>query len=186
MNPMPVVRWSSALAAGPRSAEPDTALWELYRAHYQSLVRLAARVVRDVGTAEEVVQDAFVALHGVWSRLRDTGKAQAYLRQSILNRSKDVLRHRAVEDKYAAALASDAASEQEVMTLLDRSALVAALRGLPIRQREAVVLRFYADLRGADVAKAMGISRGAVKSHTARGMSALRGILDDAAFPRAS
>src|SRR6516225_3319010 len=49
-----------------------------------------------------------------------------------------------------------------------------SLRDLPERQREAIVLRYYADLSEAEIATAMGISRGAVKSHTARGMSALR------------
>jgi RNA polymerase sigma factor (sigma-70 family) len=55
---------------------------------------------------------------------------------------------------------------------------VAALRGLPDRQREAIVLRYYADLSEAEIATAMGISRGAVKSHTARGMTALRTVLE--------
>lgn len=178
MNPMSVVSSSPALAGGARSA-----LCELYGAHYQSLVHLAAVFVHDIGTAEEVVQDTFVAMYDAWSRLADTGKAHAYLRQSVVNRSRSVLRHRAIEDKYAAVLAPDGSTEQAVMTLLERSALVAALRGLPLRQREAVVLRFYGGFSQADVATAMGISRGAVKSHTARGMAALRQTLDDAASP---
>jgi RNA polymerase sigma-70 factor (sigma-E family) len=178
MNAMPVMPSSPALVAGGRSA-----LWELYGVHYKSLVHLAAMVVRDVGTAEEVVQDTFVAMFDAWSRLADTGKAHAYLRQSVVNRSKSVLRHRAIENKYAAALACDGGTEQAVMTLLERSALVAALRGLPVRQREAVVLRFYGGFSQADVATVMGISRGAVKSHTARGMAALRLALNDAAAP---
>jgi RNA polymerase sigma-70 factor (sigma-E family) len=159
------------------------ALYELYGAHYQSLVHVAEMVVRDVATAEEVVQDAFVALYGAWSRLRDTGKARAYLQQSVINRSRSVLRHRAVEDKHAPAPATDSGTEEPVTILLDRYAVVAALRGLPDRQREAVVLRFYADLSEADIAKAMGISRGTVKSHTARGVSALREVLDDTGSP---
>ena len=60
---------------------------------------------------------------------------------------------------------------------LERSHVVAALRTLPVRQREAIVLRFYADLSEAEIATAMGISRGAVKSHTTRGMSALRAAM---------
>ncbi len=146
---------------------------------YQSLVRLSALLVRDAATAEEVVQDSFVAMHGGWGRLRDTDKALSYLRQSVVNRSRSVLRHRAVVDKYAQKPPPDAPSaEQGAIILLERSAVVAALRGLPARQREALVLRYYADLSEADIAKAMGISRGAVKSHTARGMSALRTVLE--------
>jgi RNA polymerase sigma factor (sigma-70 family) len=62
--------------------------------------------------------------------------------------------------------------------LLERSAVVAALRELPDRQREAIVLRYYADLSEAEIAATMGISRGAVKSHTARGMTSLRAALE--------
>ena len=55
--------------------------------------------------------------------------------------------------------------------------VVAALRELPARQREAVVLRYYGNLSESDIACAMGISKGAVKSHTARAMAALRTAL---------
>ena len=157
----------------------EEAVRALYSANYQSLVRLAAILVRDAATAEEVVQDAFVAMHGAWRRLRDTEKALSYLRQSVVNRSRSVLRHRAVVDKYAPKPAPDAPSaEQGAITLLERSAVIAALRALPARQREALVLRYYADLSEAQIASTMGISRGAVKSHTARGMSALRTVLE--------
>ena len=82
------------------TATADEAVVELYRAHYAGLVRLSAMLVGDVGTAEEVVQDAFVAMHGSWGRLRDPEKALAYLRQAIVNRSRSALRHRAVVAKY--------------------------------------------------------------------------------------
>jgi len=157
----------------------EEAVRALYSANYQSLVRLAAILVRDAATAEEVVQDAFVAMHGAWRRLRDTEKALSYLRQSVVNRSRSVLRHRAVVDKYAPKPAPDAPSaEQGAITLLERSAVIAALRALPARQREALVLRYYADLSEAQIASAMGISRGAVKTHTVRGTSALRTALE--------
>jgi RNA polymerase sigma-70 factor (sigma-E family) len=150
--------------------------------HYQPLVRLAGLLVRDPATAEEVVQDAFVAVHGAWRRLRDPDKALSYLRQSVVNRSRSVLRHRVVADKYLPDPPPEApAAEQAALALLERSAVVAALRGLPPRQREVLVLRYYADLSEADTAEAMGISRGAVKSHTARGISALRAVLQETA-----
>jgi RNA polymerase sigma factor (sigma-70 family) len=59
--------------------------------------------------------------------------------------------------------------------------VVTALRALPARQREALVLRYYGDLSEAQIASTMGISRGAVKSHTARAMSALRTVLEQEA-----
>lgn len=159
--------------------EADRAVTELYHAHYRSLVRLSVLLLRDVATAEEVVQDSFVAMHGGWRRLRDSDKALSYLRQSVVNRSRSVLRHRMVVDRNAPKPAPDMPSaEHGAIAALERSAVVTALRSLPARQREALVLRYYADLSEAQIASAMGISRGAVKSHTARAMSALRGVLE--------
>jgi RNA polymerase sigma-70 factor (sigma-E family) len=161
-------------------ADPDAdrAVTALYSEHYRSLVRLAAFLVRDVATAEELVQDSFVAVHAAWRRLRDTDRALAYLRQSVINRSRSVLRHREVVHKIAPRLAPDMpGAEQEAIVRLDRYALVSALRTLPTRQREVLVLRYYAGLSQAQIASAMGISTGAVKSHTARAMSSLRAEL---------
>ena len=152
---------------------------EIYDGEYKSLVRLAVLLVHDVPTAEEVVQDAFEAMHTALRRLRDSEKALSYLRQAVVNKSRSVLRHRTVVDKNAPKPAPDEPSaEHAAMALIERTAVVAALRALPERQREAIVLRYYADFSEADIAAAMGISRGAVKSHTARGMTALRSILE--------
>jgi RNA polymerase sigma-70 factor (sigma-E family) len=157
----------------------DHAVTELYSLHYRALVRLATLLVRDVSTAEEVVQDAFVAMHGGWQRLRDGESALPYLRQAVVNRSRSVLRHRAVVNKnLQKALPDMPSAEYGALVLLERSAVVAALRRLPERQREAIALRYYADLSEAEIAATMRISRGAVKSHTARGMAALRAALE--------
>lgn len=169
----------SALGSIPAVQDADRAVTELYGAHYPALVRLAAFLVRDVCTAEEVVQDAFIAMHSSWRRLRDRDKALSYLRQSVVNKSRSVLRHRTVMDKNAPKPAPDVPSaEQGALTLLERSSVVAALRKLPVRQREALVLRYYADMTEAQIASVMGISRGAVKSHTARGMTSLKAVLE--------
>jgi RNA polymerase sigma-70 factor (sigma-E family) len=157
----------------------DLAVIELYTRHYRALVRLAAMLVRDTPTAEEVVQEAFIAMHGGWHRLKDTEKALAYLRQAVVNKSRSVLRHRMVVEKNLQKAPPDMPSaEHAAFALLERSAVVDALRDLPERQREAIVLRYYADLSEAEIAAAMGITRGAVKSHTARGMAALRAALE--------
>jgi RNA polymerase sigma-70 factor (sigma-E family) len=159
--------------------DADRAVTAIYSEHYRSLVRLAAFLVRDTSTAEEVVQDSFVAMHGAWRRLRDTDKALSYLRQSVVNRSRSVLRHRMVVDKNTPKPPPDMPSaEHGAIIQLERSAVVSALRGLPERQREALVLRYYGDLSEAQIASVMGISRGAVKSHTARAMAALRVVLE--------
>jgi RNA polymerase sigma-70 factor (sigma-E family) len=158
--------------------EADRAVTALYSLHYRSLVRLAALLVRDIAAAEELVQDSFVAVHAAWWRLRDSDHALSYLRQSVVNRSRSALRRRAIVGRLAPELAADpAGDEQETDIQLERSAMVSVLRRLPARQREVLVLRYYADLSEAQVAAAMGISRRAVKSHAARAMSSLRAEL---------
>jgi RNA polymerase sigma-70 factor (sigma-E family) len=164
---------------GPESSA-GSVVSELYSVHFQALVRLAELLVWDRPTAEEVVQDAFVAMHGSWQQLRDTEKALGYLRQAVVNRSRSVLRHRTVVDKNLQETPPDMPSaEHEALALLERQAVVVALRGLPDRQREVIVLRYYADLSEAETASVMGVSRGAVKSHLARGMAALRVVLEN-------
>lgn len=174
-----MVAGTTAAAATAIEWDADQAVTRLYSEHYRPLVRLAALLVRDHATAEEVVQDAFVAMHGAWRRLRDPNKALSYLRQSVVNRARSVLRHRAVVEKHAPKALPDAPSaEHGALGELERAAVIAALRRLPTRQREAIVLRYYGDLSEAQIADAMGISRGAVKSHTARGIAALRSVLE--------
>ena len=171
----------SAQSTG-RQLTADEAVTQLYTSYYSSLVRLAALLLRDGPTAEEVVQECFIAMHDGWHRLRDNDKALSYLKQAVVNRSRSVLRHRSMVQRNAPKPAPDMPSaEQDAMSLLERSAVIAALKALPDRQRQALVLRYYADLSEAQIAKAMGISHGAVKSHTARGMAALRAGLEQIA-----
>lgn len=159
--------------------DADAAVTELYVAHYRSLVRLATLLVDDVGTAEEVVQDAYVRMHGAWGRIREPGAAVGYLRTTVLNLARSRLRRRVVARKHAPKPMPDAPSaEHSALERLEHDRVVAVLRTLPARQRECLVLRYYGDLSEAQIAAAMGISTGAVKSHASRGMSALRAALE--------
>jgi RNA polymerase sigma-70 factor (sigma-E family) len=161
------------------AADADEALVALYTAHYRSLVRVAALLLHDVPAAEDVVQDAYVAMHASWRKLRDPDKALAYLRQAVVNRARSRLRHLKVVDRKAPAPMPDAASaEHGALAALERDAVLAALRRLPTRQREVLVLRYYSDLSEAQIADALGISAGAVKSHASRGIAALRENLE--------
>jgi RNA polymerase sigma-70 factor (sigma-E family) len=171
----------AVLGAVPLRAAPDAdqAIIAMYTTEYRSLVRMSVVLVGDVGTAEEVVQESFVAMYGAWCRLRDIDRAVSYLRRSVVNRSRSVLRRRIVADRHAPKHEPDMPSaEQGAITQLERRAVIAALRSLPARQREAVMLRYYLDLSEEEVASAMKISRGAVKSHTARAKAALRSVLE--------
>lgn len=172
-----------ALSASPvsRATGADEALEVLYADHWRALVRLSVLLVRDQGTAEEVVQDAFVSVHGHWDRLRDHQAALAYLRRSVVNGSRSVLRHRAVRTRYAHREAVPGTAPDELggtaERLAERAAVLDALAALPRRQREVLVLRHYLQLSEAEIAATLGISRGAVKSHASRGSAALRGLL---------
>ena len=154
-------------------------LEQLFRQHYRSLIRLAALLLDDVAACEDVVQDAFVRMHT--ATLRDPDKALAYLRQAVVNLARSKLRRRLVAQRHAPKAVPPAASaEEEAYDVLGRDAVISALKALPRRQRECIVLRYYGDLSEADIARTLGISQGAVKSYCSRGMTALADELADA------
>jgi RNA polymerase sigma-70 factor (sigma-E family) len=158
----------------------DEAVTRLFASQYRPLVRLAVLLLHDNDAAEELAQDAFVALHRRWSNLRDPDKAVAYLRQSVLNHARSVMRHRVVVDRFRRRQAAPLVVPSAEASVLDahvHAEVLAAVRILPARQREALALRYYLDLSEAQTAEAMGVSIGAVKSHTSRALNALRQAL---------
>jgi RNA polymerase sigma-70 factor (sigma-E family) len=155
-------------------ADADTGLEQLYAAHYSGLVRLGVLLLRDQGLAEDVVQDSFVAVHQHWDAI-DPQKASAYLRRTVVNRSRSALRHRGVTERHRPEpVPHGAPADHGVLQGERRAAVLDALAALPTRQREVIVLRHYLDLSEADIAATLGISRGAVKSHASRAAAALR------------
>jgi RNA polymerase sigma-70 factor (sigma-E family) len=161
--------------------DADDALEQLYAAHWRGLVRLAVLLLRDQGAAEDVVQDAFVAMHGRWRSLRDHDKALAYLRQTVVNRCRSAMRHRGVVERYVArqqpALSVADAADRPTLAGDRRTAVLDALRALPTRQREVLVLRHYLELSETEIADTLRISRGSVKAHASRGAARLRALL---------
>jgi RNA polymerase sigma-70 factor (sigma-E family) len=151
-------------------------LAELFRDHQLELVRLALLMGVDRGTAEDVVQDAFERLYRRRWSLRNPDAGLAYARSAVLNGCRTVHRRAAVARRHAPELVLPAT--EDLPDLGDRSELAAALRRLPRRQREALVLRYYADLDVAEIAATMGVGAGAVRSHAARGLAALARILE--------
>lgn len=166
-----------------RAWAADQALTDLYAAHWHSLVRLSWLLVRDQQLAEETVQDAFVAMHSRWSQLRNQDLALAYLRRCVVNSSRSVLRHRKVENRYLSAetsartsqgITNEPSAESRALEHATGARLLAALGRLPRREREVLTLRYYLDLSEAQIAVALSISPGSVKTHAHRGLIALR------------
>ena len=132
----------------------------------------------DVGRAEEVVQDSFVAIYRRWDALGDAD-VPAYLRQTVVNRPRSVLRHLTVVGKHPPYAPGDGpGADEDVLRGERRRAVVDALGRLPRRQREVLALRYYLDLSEREIAETLSISQGAVKSHASRGAAALRQSLN--------
>jgi RNA polymerase sigma-70 factor (sigma-E family) len=167
--------------AGPgrRKAEQEAAVAALYAEHALGLIRLAQVMLGDRAAAEDVVQEAFAGLFRRWAALRDTGKAPQYLRSAVLNRCRNTLRAgaRRLPDGPGFLDGADAA----LLAAEERRAMLAALRTLPARQREALVLRYYLDLPDAEIAASMGIREGSVRSAVHRGLAALERIMREEA-----
>lgn len=166
--PGPLPSWR-----GLRDLEREAAVAALFDRHHTELVRLAV-LLGAQGDAEDIASEAFCELYLRWPRLRDPAAAPAYLRSVVCNLVRMRLRHLQVVRRHPEPGLPDAGSaEQEAVVREEHREVVEALRGLPDRQRQALVLRYWLDLSEADVAATMGISCGAVKSHTSRGMAAL-------------
>jgi RNA polymerase sigma-70 factor (sigma-E family) len=171
---------TGTLRAGPEDAR--TAVTALYEAHALGLIRLAVIMLGDRPSAEDVVQDAFCGLYRRWRTLTDTEKALSYVRSSVLNGARTVLRRRA-KGRLESAGFDEPAESAESLALVseEHREVLAGIRQLPDRQREAVVLRYYLDLSELQIATTMGISRGTVKSTTSRALATLGRILEESA-----
>ena len=159
---------------------PEEEVADLFRAEYRSLVRLATLLLGDVGAAEEVVQDAFVKLQVGWARLRDPAKAPAWLRSAVLNGARSRLRRASVRKRHLEPVPAPTTNvETDAVAHDERRRMLVALRTLPARQREALVLKFYMELSEAETAAAMGVSAGSVKTHVHRGLASLEAALQE-------
>jgi RNA polymerase sigma-70 factor (sigma-E family) len=156
-------------------------LTETYRTHYRSLLGLAALLLDDTASCEDVVQEAFIRVHSARKRVREPEKTLAYLRQTVVNLSRSTLRRRIVGMKLLSKPMPDMASAEEgAYDRLERDELKKALRGLQRRQREVLVLRYFADMTESQVAEALGLSLGSVKAYGSRGIAALRVAMEAA------
>lgn len=151
----------------------------LYARHWRGLVRMAVLLVDDLPTAEDVVQDAFIGLHDRASGLRDPEAALAYVRVAVVNRSRSTIRRRQVSRKHLHLTEPDPApgADRHLELAEDQRAALAAVRTLPRRQQEVLVLRYWSGLSEAEIAAALGVSAGTVKTSASRAMASLRTTL---------
>lgn len=180
----PVREAGAGQAAGAAEVVAGTTvdhLTETYQAHYRSLLGLAALLLDDTASCEDVVQEAFIRVHSARSRVRDREKTLAYLRQTVVNLSRSALRRRILGLKLLPKPMPDMASAEEgAYDLLERDDLIKSMRGLQRRQREVLVLRYFADMTEVQVAETLGISLGSVKAYGSRGIAALRVAMEAA------
>ncbi|GAA2483303.1 SigE family RNA polymerase sigma factor [Streptomyces longisporus] len=162
----------------PADLEREAALARLFEVHYASMLRLAVLLGAD--DPENVVAEAYYQIYRKWRRLREPGAAEAYLRSTVCNLTRMRIRHLQVVRKHVEGPPSELVASAESTALLhdDQRALIDALQQLPARQREALVLRHWLGLKESEIAAAMGISCGSVKTHTARGIAALSQVME--------
>lgn len=151
----------------------DTGFEDLYRRELVPMVQLAYLLVGREDVANDAVHDAFAKVYERWSKIDNHG---GYLRTSVVNRCRDVQRRRR-RDRRRARSQTLTADELPVVEL-GALELVDALLKLPAKQREVLVLRFYADMSEAEVADHVGIPAGTVKSHVSRGLAELRKVVE--------
>ena len=158
------------------------ALEALHRQHHGSLVRSAAWILDDQELAEELVQESYIRLAGVWDRLDDRDAALSYLRKTVFNLSHSKIRRLIVgRSKHRAVQARPVSPDVEQTPLMD-SELAEAIRQLSVRQRECIVLRYEHDLSIAQIAEVLGIAEGSAKSHIHRALGRLSALVTPGAY----
>lgn len=165
------------------ASEVDRLLVGLFEREGRSLVRLARLFVDDRNAAEDLVQEAFIRLARSAHRIKDDTRAAAYLRSIVLNLARDHNRRGLVSLRHRLPLDAERAEEEDRLVLRDdQRQIIEALRELPHRQRDCLVLRYYHELGIDGIAQTLGISRNSVKTHLQRGLAAMESRLQD---PRA-
>ena len=177
MHPRPIAADAARERDLQGEADAEAVLTDLYRLHALSLIRLAYVMLGDRAAAEDVVQDAFAGLHRRWGQLTDQAKALQYLRSSVVNGSRTALRRNRIRMELIDLDPAVTSAEVAVLASEEQQTIMRAIRRLPERQREALVLRFYLDEPEAEIARLMGIRQSTVRSTTHRALAALGRLL---------
>jgi RNA polymerase sigma-70 factor (sigma-E family) len=178
-------RAGSPPASGCVPGDPAEAVTALYHAQAVTLIRLARVMLGDAGRAEDIVQEAFFGLYRRWALLADPDKAMQYVRTAVLNGCRTAMRPSKRRERATgmpAALPTGIPGDAADTTALareQRRAVLTALRMLPRRQLELLVLRFYLDMTESQIAAELGITTGTVRSTAHRALSALSPLLEE-------
>ena len=187
---MPIWMTDAAVPSGVAGSakavvDTDALVIQLFRQEASSLVRLARLFVDDRNAAEDLVQEAFIRLARGAHRLRDPAKAPAYLRSIVLNLARDHNRRGLVSLRHHLPSDDQASVDDQITLREDQQRVIDALRELPHRQRDCIVLRYYDELGIDDIASTLGISRNSVKTHLGRGLDSLERMLASPSDPDA-
>src|SRR4051794_19673220 len=161
-------------------AVADEEFAEFVHAVWPRLYRTAYLMLGDHQLAEDLVQTSLAKTYATWRKVKDPGAAPAYARVVLANTAAAWFRKRSWRNEHPTETLPDAGLEQD---LSERSMLAAALGTLAPRQRAVIVLRYYDDLSVRDVAHALGISEGTVKSQTSDALARLRTLLGEEVVP---
>ena len=145
---------------------------EAFDALFSAARLIAVRLVGAGPGADDVAAEALARAYARWSKIRELDYRDAWVMRVTANVALDVLRR---SRRPLPAPVDDEADPADAA--VTRLALAQALRRLPRRQRDVVVLRYLADLSEADVAESLGVSAGSVKQHAHRAVDALRRTL---------
>lgn len=159
-------------------AEPrEGSLEDRYVRHAPEALRLAYLLTSDAALAEDITQEAFIRVAGRFRHLRTPDSFDAYLRRTVVNLCMSHHRRRRVERAYLEREARHPTARVEPPDLGSRDEIRGALAALPMRQRAAVVLRYYEDLPEQRVAEVLGCSVPAARSLVFRAMESLRATI---------
>jgi RNA polymerase sigma factor (sigma-70 family) len=158
-----------------RATAPDEEFAQCYQQLFDRAMRLAYRMTRDAAAAEDVAAEAMARAYSRWATVRRLEQPEAWVLRVTMNLVIDAGRRKALFARLLPAMAADRTTEPAFDDdIAVRRALVAALATLPTRQREAIALRYLAELDEESISRFLDIAPSSVRTHVQRGLVALR------------
>lgn len=182
-TPASTIRRLRAVESGLDDVEqdPDDQMRDFYDRCHADMVRFAAFLTGRVDAAEDVAQEAFIRVFAAWDRIDDPGRAEAYLKTTVVNLVRgDHRREQTAERNNEPHLVIVSSAEDDAIDELTRQRVLDAVATLPLRQRACVVMRHWMRMTESEIAETLELSVGSVRTHAKRGTKALQQRLGDA------